>query len=137
METTAFELSGSPHYRVSTLPIRNGNVNTDTFGITLRIAFLGGSVSTLPIRNGNYLSSAASLGFVNVSTLPIRNGNLCLCCLVLGKIDNFHVSTLPIRNGNSFSVATQRACLLMLLPLLYIISKHVIYTLSSFSTVIL
>ena len=76
---------------MSTLPIRNGNLQTLHNKCPLR------TVSTLPIRNGNEKRSAHLIVSVAVSTLPIRNGNE-------SGLPEFPLQdlrgTLPIRNGN-------------------------------------
>ena len=114
METLSdYRSAACPSRSVSTLPIRNGNSQT----YNLRLYRLDNEVSTLPIRNGNETSLIPSSSPTCVCTLHISNGNSSVPPHGLLNII-FYVSTLPIRNGNSFSVATQQACLLMLLPLL-------------------
>ena len=109
--------------RVSTLPIRNGNLYTSFLHLTIFLY-----VSTLPIRNGNRIFSYMSL--LGISTrkyltykewkhssvnsvshhiLTVSSGKYLtykewklagICRTITMPQANVPVSTLPIRNGN-------------------------------------
>ena len=119
--------------RVSTLPIRNGNISaflsidmmTSGKYLTYKewkrkrpssVRPLPDNVSTLPIRNGNTPTCWVNFFFHSCKYLTYKEWKLCYSPVRIVFFNT--VSTLPIRNGNGFSVATQQACLLMLLPLL-------------------